>query len=89
MVICMEIFFIFSTLLPLAASSSNRSLREESVVFRRQQNPDSVCSAYGIDFQNGGSYFINSLSDANFTCVTKFEGYQVATESLIVLCCAD
>ena len=43
-------------------------------LFARQMNTNSTCNAYGIDFQDGGSYFINTNSNASFTCVTKFEG---------------
>jgi hypothetical protein len=32
------------------------------------------CVSYGMDFQNGGSYFQNSLSNENFTFVSQFEG---------------
>ncbi|PQE24962.1 p-loop containing nucleoside triphosphate hydrolase protein [Rutstroemia sp. NJR-2017a WRK4] len=32
------------------------------------------CAAYGIDFQNGQSYFINSADNSNFTTVTQFTG---------------
>ncbi|RDW56622.1 hypothetical protein BP5796_13087 [Coleophoma crateriformis] len=32
------------------------------------------CSSFGIDFQNGGSYFINSKDNSSFTSVTQFEG---------------
>lgn len=32
------------------------------------------CISYGMDFQNGGSYFQNSLSNDDFTFVSQFEG---------------
>ncbi|CAI6316645.1 unnamed protein product [Periconia digitata] len=32
------------------------------------------CLSYGMDFQNGGSYFQNSLSNDNFTFVSQFDG---------------
>lgn len=32
------------------------------------------CSSFGIDFQDGGSYFINSLDTNPFTSVVEFEG---------------
>lgn len=34
----------------------------------------SDCVSYGVDFQDGGSYFINSLSTANFTITSQFDG---------------
>jgi hypothetical protein len=37
-------------------------------------DPTSVCTSFGIDFQDGGAYFINSLSTNNFTAVSQFEG---------------
>ncbi|KAK1814195.1 hypothetical protein LTR12_011393 [Friedmanniomyces endolithicus] len=40
----------------------------------RQDGGDSACSVFGIDFQGGGSYFINSNSNDNFTLVAEFEG---------------
>jgi len=41
---------------------------------RRQNNADSVCSVYGIDIQGGGSYFVNTASNDDFTVVSQFEG---------------
>ncbi|QIW96493.1 hypothetical protein AMS68_002011 [Peltaster fructicola] len=35
-----------------------------------------VCESYGIDFQNGGTYFQNSLSTDPFTALEEFEGCQ-------------
>lgn len=32
------------------------------------------CQSYGMDFQNGGSYFQNTLSNDNFTFVSQFDG---------------
>lgn len=43
-------------------------------LFKRQDNTDSTCYAYGVDFVDGGSYFINTASNASFTCVSEFEG---------------
>ncbi|KAL9065001.1 MAG: hypothetical protein Q9157_007631 [Trypethelium eluteriae] len=34
------------------------------------------CISFGMDFQDGGSYFQNSLSQDNFTFVSEFEGCQ-------------
>jgi len=42
--------------------------------FATAQTSDPTCESYGIDFQNGGSYFINTLSNASFTCATQFSG---------------
>ncbi|OQO00148.1 hypothetical protein B0A48_13935 [Cryoendolithus antarcticus] len=54
-------------------------------IFRRQMNANSTCNAYGIDFQNGGSYFINTLSQANFTCVMQFEGCNNDTAAIMLV----
>ncbi|OCL00380.1 uncharacterized protein K441DRAFT_533440 [Cenococcum geophilum 1.58] len=32
------------------------------------------CNSFGMDFQNGGAYFQNSLSTEPFTFVSEFEG---------------
>jgi hypothetical protein len=32
-----------------------------------------MCVSYGMDFQDGGSYFQNSLSNDNFTFVSQFD----------------
>jgi len=45
-----------------------------SELTKRQNNAHSTCSVYGVDFQNGGSYFINSAFDVDFTAVSEFEG---------------
>ena len=37
-------------------------------------DPNSVCNTFGIDFVDGNSYFINTLSNDSFTCVSEFEG---------------
>lgn len=41
---------------------------------KRQSTNTSPCKAYGIDFQDGGSYFIDQRSTQPFQAVTKFEG---------------
>lgn len=33
-----------------------------------------TCESFGMDFQDGGSYFQNSLSTDPFTSVSQFEG---------------
>jgi hypothetical protein len=38
----------------------------------------SSCVSYGMDFQNGGSYFQNSLANEPFTCVEQFQGKQAS-----------
>ncbi|KAI9664628.1 MAG: hypothetical protein M1821_006074 [Bathelium mastoideum] len=43
------------------------------------------CVSYGVDFQNGGTYFQNSLSSAPFTFVSEFEGCQNDTAQNILV----
>ncbi|KXT00499.1 hypothetical protein AC578_4084 [Pseudocercospora eumusae] len=50
---------------------------------------DSICYSYGIDYQNGGSYFIDSRSNASFTCVSQFESCVEDTYSNIILVNGD
>ncbi|KAF2084454.1 hypothetical protein K490DRAFT_558, partial [Saccharata proteae CBS 121410] len=44
-----------------------------------------TCYSYGIDFQNGGSYFINAESTDNFTAVTQFEGCEEDTATVWII----
>ncbi|KAF2869684.1 hypothetical protein BDV95DRAFT_83776 [Massariosphaeria phaeospora] len=37
-------------------------------------DPNSVCYSYGVDFVDEGHYFINTLSNEQFTCVSTFRG---------------
>lgn len=39
----------------------------------RQDDPDSTCLVYGINYVDGGTYFIDSNSEFNFTAVQLFE----------------
>ena len=57
-----------------AVSAETSPANHLPALFKRQQNANSTCVAYGIDFQDGGDYFINTNSNDSFTCVTKFEG---------------
>jgi len=51
----------------------------------RGDNADPVpleCHSYGLDFQNNGHYFQNSLSTDNFTFVQEFDGmYPASSDS--------
>jgi hypothetical protein len=40
---------------------------------------DSVCYSYGVDFVDEGHYFINTLSQDPFTCVSTFKGCNPST----------
>ncbi|KAF2706996.1 hypothetical protein K504DRAFT_384493 [Pleomassaria siparia CBS 279.74] len=43
-----------------------------------------TCVSYGMDFQDGGSYFQNSLSSDDFTFVSQFEGTLIS-----LVCCQN
>lgn len=51
----------------------------------RQDSKSTTCNAFGIDFQDGGSYFIDSRSNASYTCVSQFEGCQNDTASVLLV----
>lgn len=53
----------------------------------RQDN--GTCHSYGMDFQSGGSYFQNSLSNDSFTFVEQFEGMYLSSHSLLLGCTND
>ena len=55
---------------------------EMGSLIRRQ---DSQCNTYGLDFQDGGNYFINTNSNASFTFVSSFVGCQNDTASLMLV----
>lgn len=54
-------------------------------IAKRQMNADSTCQVFGIDFQSGGSYFINVASNADFMTVTDFEGCNNDTASIMLI----
>lgn len=52
----------------------------------RQDNPDSTCFVYDIDFVEGGSYFIDSNSTANFTTtVQQFDDCNNDSASILLM----
>lgn len=67
----MNVLFVAAT---AALGSSLLAQASISDLIKRQNNANSTCSVYGVDFQNGGSYFINSGSNGDFTAVSEFEG---------------
>lgn len=42
-------------------------------ITKRQSNSTSACKAYGVDYQDGESYFVDQRSQEFFRAVTKFE----------------
>ncbi|KAI9709569.1 MAG: hypothetical protein M1820_003329 [Bogoriella megaspora] len=64
-------FSRFRNFLPLAAPAlfALTSLAQDII-----DNKDSTCYSFGIDFVDGGSYFINTNSNEPFTTVSQFEG---------------
>lgn len=55
---------------------------KEGSLFKRQ---NSGCNTYGLDFQDGGNYFINTNSNASFTFVSSFVGCQNDTASVMLI----
>ncbi|KAK7530058.1 hypothetical protein IWX49DRAFT_513656 [Phyllosticta citricarpa] len=43
------------------------------------------CVSYGIDFQNGGRYFINKALTQNFTSVSQFEGCSAGYSDVLLV----
>jgi len=48
-----------------------------------QEEQENPCKSFGMDFQDGGSYFQNSLSTDDFSFVSWFEGCQNDTANNI------
>ncbi|GAB7362706.1 hypothetical protein MBLNU230_g3013t1 [Neophaeotheca triangularis] len=57
----------------------------EALVFRRQNDPNSVCSTFGVDIQDGGDYFVNTLDDSDFSSVSQFEGCNDDTANVLLI----
>lgn len=70
----------------LAAVAASLSI-DPSTIFRRSNDTDDgdVCHCYGIDYQNGGSYFIDSQINSSFTCVSQFESSSGGTAYIILI----
>jgi hypothetical protein len=51
----------------------------------RQDYANSTCLVYGIDFMEGGSYFINSESTIDFTAVQQFSGCNDDSASILLV----
>lgn len=49
------------------------SVLSSGLLETRQDYANSTCSVFGIDFVDGGSYFINSNSTSDFSCVQQFD----------------
>ena len=64
---------MFTPSLLLLAGTTTLAVASNSIA-TRQDSPTSNCSVYGIDFVDGGSYFINSNSTVDFTTVQQFTG---------------
>ncbi|RMY74015.1 hypothetical protein D0863_03509 [Hortaea werneckii] len=59
--------------------------QELSDILRRQNNADSTCQVFGLDFQDGGSYFLNSNSSQNFMASYQFRGCNDATADVMLV----
>ena len=51
----------------------------------RQDDTNSTCLVYGIDYMDGGSYFIDSSSTADFTAVQQFDNCNNDTASVLLV----
>ncbi|KYG48493.1 hypothetical protein M433DRAFT_60989 [Acidomyces richmondensis BFW] len=78
----MNVLFVAAT---AALGSSLLAQASISDLIKRQNNANSTCSVYGVDFQNGGSYFINSGSSGDFTAVSEFEGCNNESASVLLV----
>ncbi|RMY61897.1 hypothetical protein D0865_00739 [Hortaea werneckii] len=65
--------------------ASPASGQELSDIVRRQNNADSTCQVFGLDFQDGGSYFLNSNSSQNFMASYQFRGCNNATADVTLV----
>jgi len=63
-----------SLLSSITSALSIMALNARAVWADDPANSQISCVSYGMDFQNGGSYFQNSLSTDNFTFVTQYDG---------------
>ncbi|KAI7280194.1 hypothetical protein KC345_g4915 [Hortaea werneckii] len=79
-------------LLALAATAglgrtlgSPESGPESSKIVRRQNNADSTCQVFGLDFQDGGSYFLNSNSSQNLVASYQFRGCNDAIADVMLV----
>lgn len=61
-----------SAALSLALYATSISAQSDPTQYPNCPDPNAVCQSYGVDFQNGGSYFQNLLSTDNFTFVSEF-----------------
>jgi hypothetical protein len=64
----------------LATSAAASGLLEA-----RQDDRNSTCLVYGIDYVDGGSYFIDSSSTANFTAVQQFDHCNSDSASILLV----
>ena len=85
----------FSSIAIAGRTQDIRSNKEPSsdilnILNRRQSddfpyNETSICLSYGIDYQNGGSYFIDSRSTESFTVVSQFDDCEPDTSAYVLL----
>jgi hypothetical protein len=61
------------------------SVAASGLLETRQDDPNSTCLVYGIDYVDGGSYFIDSSSTANFTAVQQFDNCNNDSASILLV----
>ena len=69
----------------LLLAGTGASVLASSELIARQDNTNSTCSVYGIDFVDGGSYFIDSDSTADFTTVQQFSDCNDDSASVLLV----
>ncbi|KAK5118218.1 hypothetical protein LTR85_008198 [Meristemomyces frigidus] len=60
-------------------------LHDNVALSKRQMNANSTCQVFGIDFQNGGSYFLNINSTTDFMAVSQFQSCNNDTASILLV----
>ncbi|KAI7156093.1 hypothetical protein KC349_g6501 [Hortaea werneckii] len=65
--------------------ASPASGQELSDIVRRQNSADSTCQVFGLDFQDGRSYFLDSKSSQNFMVSYQFRGCNNATADVMLV----
>jgi hypothetical protein len=76
--------YMLGSHLILLASVGTAVLASSSLA-ARQDNTNSTCLVYGIDFVEGGSYFVNSNSKVDFTTVQQFSGCNDDSASILLV----
>lgn len=58
----------------LVVADTYEGATNSSAIYPDCPDPSDTCSTYGVDFHDGGVYFQNSNSTADFTFASRFNG---------------